>query len=65
MTREQLIWSVNLKHDPRFNCGMGLKPYEVAEMSRPHHSGWNGAMSVVGLGALALFILWIALKIGA
>ena len=59
LTREQKIYDVNMRYDPRFNRGMGLAPYEIATYERPHTYG----IAVVGqvlviVGGLG-FVGWV------
>ena len=63
MTREQRIYDVNMRYDPRFNRGMGLAPYEIATYERPRSYGLAAVgqvtVIVMGLG----FVGWVVWKL--
>ena len=60
VTREQRIWEVNMKWDPRFNRGMGLAPYEIATYERPKLHGAAVIGQVLVIVAGFGFVGWVA-----
>ena len=59
MTREQHIYDVNMRYDPRFNRGMGLAPYEIATYERPRSYGLAALGSLIITLAGCGFIGWM------
>ena len=60
LTREQKIYDVNMRYDPRFNRGMGLAPYEVATYASERSYGVAALAQIMIVLAGLGFVGWVA-----